>query len=65
MCAKYTILGTHNRSCIISAPSSKWFIVMSTLGLEEDTKSAWGSEERGETPDKVLAFRVSSDPSHA
>ena len=47
MCAKGAILGAKNRIFIISDPSSRSFLVTSTLGLEEDTRRAWVDWEKG------------------
>ena len=41
MCAKGAILGANIRSCMSSAPRSRFFIVTSPVGLEEDNMRAW------------------------
>ena len=48
MYAKGTILGEKIRSCMGSATSSGLFIVTSMVGLEEDTRRAWVTREKGD-----------------
>ena len=59
MCAKGTILGAKSRICISSAPSSRSFIVTSTLVLEEDTRRAWVDWEKGELQKSILPLGLS------
>ena len=40
MCAKGAIIGAKNRIYMISAPNSRFFIVTSPAGMEEDTRCA-------------------------
>ena len=48
MCAKGYILGAKSRICISSSPSSRLFIVISPLDLEEYTRRTWVAWEKGE-----------------
>ena len=47
MCAKGAILGANIRICMSSATISRSFIVISPVGLEEDTRRAWVAREKG------------------
>ena len=62
MCAKGAILGAKIRSCMIIFPSSRLFIVTSPVGLEEDTRRACVSREKGDCQTKYLPYGYRHTP---
>ena len=65
MCANRAILGAKSRSYMRSAPSPRSFIVISPMGVEEDTRRAWVVREKKERQIKYWTSGYRHTPSYS